>query len=146
MAATRRAEATWEGSLAKGEGRFKVDSGTIGELPVTWASRTERSEGKTSPEELIAAAEATCYSMALSNILGEGGNPPDRLDVSAACTIDQVGDGFKITTMQLDVRGRVAGIDGPAFEEAASQAAEGCPVSGALKGNVEISVNATLEE
>ena len=145
MAATRRATAVWEGGLAKGSGRFNVESGAIGEQEVTWASRTERSEGKTSPEELLAAAEASCFSMALSHILGEGGNPPDRLEVSAACTIDQVGDGFKVTTMEIDVRGRVDGIDGPAFEKAASEAAENCPISGALKGNVEISVNATLD-
>ena len=145
MAATRRATAVWEGGLAKGSGRFNVESGAIGEQEVTWASRTERSEGKTSPEELLAAAEASCFSMALSHILGEGGNPPDRLEVSAACTIDQVGDGFKVTTMEIDVRGRVDGIDGPAFEKAASEAAENCPISGALKSNVEISVNATLD-
>ena len=145
-AATRRAEATWEGPLTNGSGRFEVGSGALAEQEVTWASRTERSEGKTSPEELLAAAEATCFSMALSNILGEGGTPPDRLKVNAACTIEQVGDGLKVTTMELEVRGRVDGIDGPGFEQAASQAAEGCPVSGALKGNVEISVNATLEE
>ena len=145
MAATRRATAVWEGGLAKGSGRFNVDSGAIGEQEVTWASRTERSEGRTSPEELLAAAEASCFSMALSHILGEGGNPPDRMEVSAACTIDQVGDGFKVTTMEIDVRGRVDGIDGPAFEKAAGEAAENCPISGALKGNVEISVNATLE-
>ena len=146
MAATRRANATWEGSLAKGAGRFKVDSGAIDEQEVTWASRTERSEGRTSPEELLAAAEASCFSMALSNILDEGGHPPERLDVSAACTIDTSGGGAKVTTMEIEVRGRVAGIDGPAFEQAASQAAEGCPISGALKGNVEISVNASLED
>jgi osmotically inducible protein OsmC len=145
-AATRTAEATWEGPLTKGSGRFEVGSGALAEQEVTWASRTERSEGKTSPEELLAAAEAACFSMSLSHILGEGGNPPDRLKVNAACTVEQVGDGFKITTMKLDVSGRVDGIDGPAFEQAASQAAEGCPVSGALKGNVEISVDAKLEE
>ena len=145
MAATRRAEAVWEGALAKGSGRFNVDSGAIGEQEVTWASRTERSEGKTSPEELLAAAEASCFSMALSHILDQGGHAPDRLEVSAACTIDQVGDDFKVTTMEIDVRGRVDGIDGPAFEKAAGEAAQGCPISGALKGNVEISVNAALE-
>ena len=146
MAATRRAEVVWEGGgLAKGAGRFNVASGAIDEQEVTWASRTERSEGKTSPEELLAAAEASCFSMALSHILDQDGHPPDRLDVSAACTIDQVGDGFKVTSMEIDVSGRVDGMDGPAFEKAAGEAAEGCPISGALKGNVEISVNATLE-
>ncbi len=145
MAAERTAEVIWEGDLANGGGRFETGSGALGAQEVTWASRTERSEGKTSPEELLAAAEATCFSMALSNILGEGGNPPDRLEVTAECTIDEVGDGLKVTTMELDVRGRVDGIDGPAFEKAAGEAAEGCPISGAIKGNVEISVNATLE-
>ena len=146
MAATRRANATWEGPLGTGAGRFKVDSGAIPEQEVTWASRTERSEGKTSPEELLAAAEASCFSMALSHILGEEGHPPERLDVSAACTFDTSGDGPKVSTMEIEVRGRVDGIDGPAFEKAASQAAEGCPISGALKGNVDISVSASLED
>jgi osmotically inducible protein OsmC len=144
--AERRAEMVWEGDLAKGSGTVKVGSGATGELPVTWASRTERSEGKTSPEELIAAAHAACFSMALSNALAEGGAAPERLEVSATCSLDRVAEGLKITSMDLDVRGRVPGLDPDRFRDAAEQAKNGCPVSGALKGNVEIRLNATLEE
>ena len=144
MAAERKAEVTWDGDLAHGKGRFNVGSGALPESEVTWASRTERSEGKTSPEELIAAAHASCFSMALSHTLAERGTPPDRLDVSANVRLETEG-GPRISAVDLDVRGRVPGIDEPAFQEAASEAAEGCPVSGALKGNLEIGVNATLE-
>ena len=144
MAAERKAEVTWDGDLAHGKGRFNVGSGALPESEVTWASRTERSEGKTSPEELIAAAHASCFSMALSHTLAERGTPPDRLDVSANVRLETEG-GPRISAVDLEVRGRVPGIDEPAFQEAASDAAEGCPVSGALKGNLEIGVNATLE-
>ena len=140
--AEREANVIWEGDLAHGNGRLTPKSGAFGELPVTWASRTERSEGKTSPEELIAAAHASCFSMALSHGLGEAGTPPERLDVSATVTLE-VGTG--ITSSRLVVRGRVPGIDQAKFEEAANAAKDGCPVSGALKGNLELSVEATLE-
>jgi lipoyl-dependent peroxiredoxin len=143
MAATRTAEVTWEGDLAHGTGRFTVGSGALGEQEVTWASRTARSEGKTSPEELIAAAHSSCFAMALSNGLAEAGTPPERLDISAAVTIEP---GVGITTSKLRVKGRVPGMDAAGFQEAANGAKEGCPVSGALKGNVEISLDATLDE
>jgi lipoyl-dependent peroxiredoxin len=143
MAATRTAEVTWEGDLAHGAGRFTVGSGALGEQEVTWASRTERSEGKTSPEELIAAAHSSCFAMALSNGLAEAGTPPERLVISAAVTIEP---GVGITTSKLSVNGRVPGMDAAGFEQAANTAKEGCPVSGALKGNVEISLDATLDE
>lgn len=143
MAAERTASVTWEGDLASGRGTFTTGSGALGDQEVTWASRTERSEGRTSPEELIAAAHASCVSMALSHELAQAGNPPEQLSVSAACTIVP-GEG--ITTMALEVSGIVPGIDAAAFEEAAQAAKEGCPVSGALKGNVEISLSATLED
>lgn len=142
MAAERTAAATWEGDLAHGRGTFTTGSGALGDQEVTWASRTERSEGRTSPEELIAAAHASCFSMALSHELAQGGHPPERLMVNAACTIVP-GEG--ITTMVLDVTGKVPGIEADEFEQAAQAAKEGCPVSGALKGNVEISLSATLE-
>ncbi|MBX5468764.1 MAG: OsmC family protein [Thermoleophilaceae bacterium] len=145
MAAERTATVTWQGSLARGRGTFSTGSGALGDQEVTWASRTERSEGRTSPEELIAAAHASCLSMALSNILTKGGNEPERLQVQATCTIDAVDGGFKITTIRLDVRGRVPGIDEESFRQAVAQAKDGCPVSGALQGNVEISASATLE-
>jgi osmotically inducible protein OsmC len=143
MAADRTANTVWEGSLGKGQGSLSMQSsGVGGELPVTWASRTERADGKTSPEELIAAAHSSCYSMALSNVLSEGGNPPDRLDVTATVTFVP-GEG--VTTSKLTVRGRVPGLDQSGFDKAIEAANEGCPVSGALKGNVDISVDATLE-
>src|SRR4051812_10260031 len=99
MAATRTASVTWEGSLARGRGALTTGSGALGDQEVTWASRTERSEGKTSPEELLAAAHAACFAMSLSNELGQAGHEPESLEVGASCTIDRVENGFKITTM-----------------------------------------------
>lgn len=144
MATTkRRADAVWEGSLTEGKGQVSFNSsGAIAELPVTWASRTETAGGKTSPEELIAAAHATCFSMALSNTLAKAGTPPDSLEVSATCTLNL--DPLKISHMDLEVRGVVPGIDADGFEKAAIAAKDGCPVSGALKNNLEITVQATL--
>jgi osmotically inducible protein OsmC len=145
MAANRTAEVVWEGSLIEGGGTIEsVGSGAIGDLPVTWKARTdEESGGKTSPEELIAAAHASCFSMAFSNILAEAGSAPERLTVGARTTFVP-GEG--ITTMELDVSGRVPGMDAEAFQRAAEQAKEDCPVSQALKGNVDIRLNASLEQ
>jgi lipoyl-dependent peroxiredoxin len=143
MAADRRADAVWEGSLAEGSGTItSTGSGVLPELPVTWASRTEAPGGKTSPEELIAAAHAACFSMALSLALAKAGNPPERLETSATVTFVP---GTGITKSALTVTGRVPGMDEDAFREAAEGAKDGCPVSGALKGNVELSVDARLE-
>jgi len=143
--APRRAEAVWTGSLTKGSGEVSlVTSGAAGPLPVTWASRTARSEGKTSPEELVAAAHASCYCMALSGILGEKGTPPEKLEVSATVTFKQIEGGWKVGTSLITVKGTVPGLDEAAFKEAAEAAKDGCPISGALKGNVELSVEATL--
>lgn len=144
MAAKRRAVAVWEHDLLKGSGRFKVDSGAFPEMPVTWAARTEASGGKTSPEELLAAAHASCFAMAFSAGLARAGTPPERLEVAATCTFDKVGDGWKVTTMELHVVGRVPGIEAAAFAEAAQKAGAGCPISNALKNNVEIRVTAKL--
>jgi lipoyl-dependent peroxiredoxin len=138
------ARTVWEGDLAKGGGRVSPESGAFGEQEVTWASRTSRSAGKTSPEELLAAAHAACYAMAFSHTLAQGGHAPDHVEVTAAATFDSDA-GPKITTMDLEVRARVPGIDESAFQEAAAAAKDGCPVSGAIKGNVEISVDAKLE-
>jgi lipoyl-dependent peroxiredoxin len=138
------ATAVWEGDLAHGGGKVAPASGAFGEQEVTWASRTSRSAGKTSPEELIAAAHASCFAMAFSNTLTQAGHVPERLEVSAKATFD-TDAGPKITTMDLTVRGRVPGIDEDGFLEAANAAKEGCPVSGALKGNVEIRLDAALE-
>ncbi|MDQ3934050.1 MAG: OsmC family peroxiredoxin [Actinomycetota bacterium] len=135
--ATRRAEATWEGSLAEGQGRAELESGVAGSLDVNWKARTEGGV-QTSPEELLAAAHAACFSMALSHTLSEGGNEPRKLSVAAAVSFDAVEGGFAVTTSRLKVRGDVPGIDADAFQEAARGAAEGCPISGALSGNVDI--------
>ena len=142
--AERRAEVVWEGNLARGNGSFTVGSGAMGEQSVTWASRTERSDGKTSPEELIAAAHASCFAMALSGVLDEGGTPPERLQINAVCTFDV--DSGKVSSVDLDVRGRVPGLDAEDFQNAVEQGDQGCPVSNALRGNVEIRVNASLDE
>jgi osmotically inducible protein OsmC len=141
--AERTANCAWDGDLPHGSGNVSGASGALGELPVTWASRTERSDGKTSPEELIAAAHASCYSMALSHGLGEAGTPPEHLDVSAKVTLDLVNGAPTVTRSELTVTGRVPGVDQAAFEQAAFDAGRNCPVSRALAG-LEITVEANL--
>ena len=142
--AERNATCGWDGDLAHGQGDVHGASGGLGDLPVTWASRTERSEGKTSPEELIAAAHASCFSMALAHGLTEAGNAPEHLDVSAKVTLDQRDGAPTVTSSELTVSGRVPGIDQSAFEQAAADAGKNCPVSRALSA-LEITVNATLQ-
>ena len=142
--ARSKARAVWEGDLAHGGGRVAPGSGAFDEQDVTWASRTERSAGKTSPEELIAAAHASCFAMAFSHGLAQAGHPPEQVEVSAEVTFD-TNAGPKITTSELTVNARVPGIDEAQFQEIAEGAKEGCPVSGALKGNVEFVFRATLE-
>ncbi len=148
MAAERRAAVIWQGTLTKGSGRLELASGATGELPVTWEARTERSQGKTSPEELIAAAHASCYAMQLAAILAEDDHEPDELTVGATATLDKDDDDddWEITKIELTVRGQIADLDDDDFEEAAEKAKESCPVSRALSGNVEINVEATLTE
>jgi osmotically inducible protein OsmC len=144
--ATHRAQAVWEGDLAGGAGSVELQSGVASAMDVSWRHRTEGGVGgQTSPEELIAAAHASCFAMALSHELSQGGHVPQRLSVAASCTIEPVESGFGITKAHLEVRGAVPGIDADAFQTAAQAAGEGCPVSGALRGNVEISVDAELE-
>lgn len=121
-------------------------SGLFNDLPVSWAARTEEPEGKTSPEELLAAAHASCFAMALSGGLARAGTPPDELHVSADVTFDKVGDGWKVVSSALQVLGRVPGATAESFQAAAEAARDGCPISGALTGNVELSVDATLDE
>jgi osmotically inducible protein OsmC len=146
MAAIRRAEATWSGDLATGSGTVSAkSSSSFADLPVSWASRTESPEGQTSPEELVAAAHAACFSMALSAGLARAGTPPERLDVSADVTFDKVGDAWRVVSSALTVRGRVPGSNADAFRAAAEATRTGCPISVALAGNVELSVEATLE-
>jgi lipoyl-dependent peroxiredoxin len=143
MAAERTAHVTWSGSLMDGSGLIEsTGSGAIGGLEVTWASRSEPdASGRTSPEELIAAAHAACFCMALSHGLAQAGTPPEKLDVTATSTFVP---GTGITQMKIDVTGRVPGIDEPAFVAAAEGARDNCPVSSALRGNVEILLDARL--
>lgn len=144
MAAKRSAHAVWLGDLAHGHGTVKGTTGALPEVGVSWPARTEVPGGKSSPEELLAAAEAACFSMALSAGLGRMQKPPTRLEVTATATFDKVGDGWKVTTMEIDVVGTVAGLSSEEFGKAAKAASEGCPISSALKGNVAISLTARL--
>ena len=145
--AERRAEVVWEGDLFKGGGHLSTRSSKVlTDQPVTWAARTEQPDGKTSPEELLAAAHASCYSMAFSNTLAQAGSPPERLQVTAICSIERKPEGgIRVSTMQLQVRGRVPGIDQARFEELAREGEQNCPISNAIRGNVEIQVSARLE-
>lgn len=142
--ATSRATARWSGTLFEGKGSVVPASGAFGELPLTWEGRTDRPEGSSSPEELIIAAHAACLSMALSNILAQDGHPAESLRVEGEATFEKTDQGFRITRIHLDVTGTVPGIDSSAFEQAVAKAKDGCPVSNALKGNVEISASARL--
>lgn len=146
MAAIRRAEASWSGPLSTGSGSVTaVSSAAFSDLPVSWAARTEAAGGKTSPEELVAAAHAACFAMALSGALARAGTPPERLDVAAEVTFDKLEPGWRVVSSALTVRGRVPGISVADFNAAAEQTKTGCPISQALIGNVALSVEATLE-
>ncbi len=146
MAAIRRAETTWSGPLTTGTGTVSaVSSGLFVDLPVSWAARTQSSDGKTSPEELLAGAHAACFAMAFSGALGRAGTPPERLDVSADVTFDKLEVGWRVVSSALTVRARVPGISEADFQAAAEAARDGCPISVALAGNVALSVEATLE-
>ncbi|QDP95868.1 OsmC family protein [Microlunatus elymi] len=142
MATVRKANAHWEGSLFEGSGTVELASSGIGSYPVSWPSRAEEANGKTSPEELIAAAHSTCFSMAFSNGLAQAGTPPTSLDTTAEVTF-QPGEG--ITGIKLIVNGVVPGINAEQFAEAAQKAKEGCPVSQALAGTT-ITLEANLSE
>ena len=142
MAIERKARATWTGDLRTGQGEFDLESShAVEDEQVTFASRFEQPGGKTSPEELIAAAHAACFSMALSHGLAQAGHAPEQLTTSAESTFVP---GTGITTMALTVEGRVPGLDEDGFNQAAQTAKENCPVSSALKGNVEITLDARL--
>ncbi|MFD5424810.1 OsmC family peroxiredoxin [Streptomyces sp. NPDC127084] len=140
MATTRQAHTVWEGELLKGSGVVTFDSSGIGDFPVSWPSRAEQANGKTSPEELIAGAHSSCYSMALSHGLNGAGTPPTRLETKAEVTF-QPGEG--ITGIHLSVTGEVPGIDEAAFQAAAEDAKKNCPVSQALTGTT-ITLDAKL--
>jgi lipoyl-dependent peroxiredoxin len=142
MTSESKATTVWEGTLEKGRGETTAASGTLSSVEVTWQARVERTEGTTSPEELLAAAHASCYCMGLSHELGGAGHEAGRLEATAVVGFVP-GEGVK--SSHLAVSGRVDDIDQEAFEGFARAAAENCPISGALKGNVEIEVEATLE-
>lgn len=142
MAADRNAKVTWSGSLLEGGGRIEgVGSGSFGPLDVTWASRTEEHGGRTSPEELIAAAWASCFSMALSHALAGAGTPPERLETSVTVTF-QPGEG--LVKGAIEVVGTVPGLDHDGFVAQAESAKLNCPVSKALTGIPNVTVQATL--
>lgn len=140
MAATRTATTQWAGSLFEGAGQVTLESSGLGTYDVTWASRTEVPDGRTSPEELIAAAHSSCFSMALSNGLAKAGTPPTSLRTTAAVTFEP---GTGITGSHLSVRGEVPGMSAEDFQAAAEEAKEGCPVSQALRATP-ITLEATL--
>jgi osmotically inducible protein OsmC len=142
MAAESSATTVWQGDLGSGSGTTRFASGALPEVEVSWPARTERTEGTTSPEELLAAAHTACFCMALSHELAQGGNTPERLEASARVSFVP-GEGVK--SSRIAVRGRVPGVDQAGFERAARGASENCPISQALKGNIEISLEATLE-
>jgi osmotically inducible protein OsmC len=147
MAEVRRATVKWVGDLASGSGELSAGtSGVFSKLPVTWASRTAQADGKTSPEELLAAAHASCFSMAFSSELAKAGSPPQQLDVTCEITFDRVDGKWTVVSSKLTVRGRVAGLDDAGFRALAEQAKDGCPISRALQGNVALSVEASLNQ
>ena len=137
---TRSANAEWKGGV-KGQGSFRGKTGLSGQY--NYSSRFENGAGS-NPEELLAAAEAACFSMALSVGLDQNGTPPTRIETHAACTIEKQGEGFKITRMALNVRATVPGVDPAKFQSIANATKEGCPVSVALKGNVQLDLDAAL--
>jgi len=144
--AESKANAVWHGDLMHGSGAVSLKSGVMTNQTISWAARTERGDNtaQTSPEELIAGALAGCFCMALSNALGGNGTPPDELRANATAVFEVGGGGVKIASIHLDVEGNVSGMSQDDFAHFAEQAKEGCPVSGALKGNVELTVSAKL--
>ena len=146
MATTRRASATWSGDLLSGNGSVTAaTTGIFRDQPTTWAARTGEPEGVTSPEELLAAAHASCFSMACSNVLAKAGTPPTRLAVEVSISADKREAGWTVTDAAIVVRGVVPGATQESFAAAAAEAKDGCPISRALKGNVAMTVEATLE-
>lgn len=142
MGSESRATTVWEGELKSGRGTTSTAGGALPDVEVTWPARVERTDGTTSPEELLAAAHSSCFSMALSAALGKAGHTPERLESTATVTF-VAGEGVKSSRIQ--VRGSVPGIDQATFEEAAREASLNCPISGALKGNVEVGAEAILD-
>jgi osmotically inducible protein OsmC len=146
MPETRQADATWSGDLLSGRGTVTAATTHVfADLPTTWASRTGEPAGVTSPEELLAAAHASCFSMACSNLLAKAGTPPERLSVSVSVTADKLDTGWTVQSAAIRVSGVVPGATPESFRAAAEGAKDGCPISKALKGNVALSIEATLE-
>jgi osmotically inducible protein OsmC len=146
MATTRRATATWSGDLLSGKGTVTAaTTGIFRDQPTAWASRIGEPAGVTSPEELLATAHASCFSMACSNELAKAGTPPTALSVQVDISADKLDAGWTVTASAITVRGTVPGATQASFREAADKAKDGCPISRALKGNVAMSVEATLE-
>lgn len=141
---TRNATARWEGGIKGGKGSFTAESGSIGGK-YSVGSRFESDKGS-NPEELLAAAHAACYSMALSVALDKNGTPPTYVETKAACTVEKAGEGWKISSMKLTARAKVPGVNEADFRKFAEGAKDGCPVSGAFKGNLRIELDATLEK
>ena len=147
METTRQARATWSGNLTDGSGTVRsLTTAAIPETGVTWKARTEEAGGVTSPEELLAVAHAACFSMAFSNGLSKAGFVPDRVETTASVVFRKLDAGWTVFSSTLTVRATVPGIDDAQFQQAAQTAKDGCPISRAIKGNVELAVNATLEQ
>jgi lipoyl-dependent peroxiredoxin len=142
---TRTASVGWEGNLARGTGSISGESGALDGLPYTLATRIGEPEGKTSPEELVAAAVGGCFAMSLAGELTQAGTAPRHLDVTAVCTVDEVAGQHLVTAVELGVRGTVPGIDAETFERVARKAEQGCTMAALVRGSAEVTVHATLE-
>ena len=142
---TRTADVRWEGNLARGAGAISGRSGALDELPYTLATRVGSPEGKTSPEELLAAAVGGCFAMSLAGELTGAGTPPERLDVSAVCIVDEVDGRHLVIGVELSVEGRVPGIDAQTFERTAAAAEEGCTMAALVRGSADVKLDTTLE-
>ena len=143
--AERTAQIKWNGTLADGSGHVRGGGGALADVPVDWASRSERAHGTTSPEELLAAAHASCYAMALTLLLARDGVKAQTLDVEATCSLEEQGEWYRIASIDLAVRGHVPDLSAERFEDAAREADACCPISVALRDSVEIRLTATLE-
>lgn len=141
----RSASVRWAGALRTGSGLLGLDtSGACGELPIDLATRAGEAGGNTSPEELLAAAHAGCFAMSLAAVLSAEGNPPESLAITAVCKQGRVGERYAISDVELTVRGTVPGIDADGFRDAVRRADEGCPLANAIRGSVEITIDAGL--
>jgi osmotically inducible protein OsmC len=142
--AERTAQVRWNGTLASGEGKLRAGSEAVTDLPIDWAPTSEQAHGTSSPEELLAGAHASCYAMALTLLLTRGGTPPESIDVKARCSLAEDGDWYTVTAMDLDVRAAVPDLDADAFERAAREADAHCPISNAVRDNVDVRLDAKL--